>query len=500
MKKMKVISKFIGILLASLIGVGLICWLNTTKFPKSYIAASGIGGIFIFIAFWFAVDTFTKIFRHKSAGGANNETQFEATKIASSLPVACEPASVRRSADTQKDDLKSRNDLIFIISLIFSLVIAGFVIFVMLVNTLIAKPIMANRSTENSSSEISTNLPTEETVENPTSVPSTNLPAMVTVDAPTPSSPLNQLVTATKTTLPSPGDWSGPTLFGSLSFTVNPQRTGITYISYTFNNYLCGNVSNSGTIGKGQKIGWDGNPITDGKFTIAGSPITITGEFDPGGTRASGTWNYPECNSSGSWVASANSPFYPQPTALNISPIKINTPKPTAITNISISAPKTYFSTIKVSTCRVPPGEKTYLCMTSEKGDWVGNGKTWVQTGEKSDFFAKYNRNMGSVSVNNNSGGDNWTLEFAPLRDEIWVAGLYNEAQRLHFRDSKHPGISISGMGRGCNTIAGKFEILELIADGSSGDVKSFAVNFEQHCDGGPALVGIIRFNSTVKP
>lgn len=440
-----------------------------------------------------------------------------------------ETNSGNRGTNSQPADHTTKNLLIIAVSLIFILLIVGLVIIVILITGVKDTSVFNLDKVGNSSSLMPTSLAVNATSVTPISKSPASLsvteapgipittsltvnPGLSSTEEPTPLSLISTSISNYKPTLPSPGNWSGPTLFGSFSFTVNSQRTGITYISYTFNNYLCGNVYNSGTIGKGQKIGWVGYPITNGKFTITGSLITIIGEFDPSGTRASGTWNYPECNSSGSWVASSSSPIFPQPTAIINSPIfpqptvKINspiitnTPKPTAVTDISILASKTYTPTIKVSTCPVSPDEKTYLCMTSEQGDWVGNGKTWVQVGEKSDFSARYGSFNNSVSVNINSGGDDWALEFAPLKDKAWEPGLYDEAQRLPFKDSKHPGIEIHGMGRGCNKIDGKFELLELIKEGSSGDVKSFAANFEQHCDGGPALVGVIRFNSTVKP
>jgi hypothetical protein len=69
----------------------------------------------------------------------------------------------------------------------------------------------------------------------------------------------------------------------------------------------------------------------------------------------------------------------------------------------------------------------------------------------------------------------------------------------LPFQGSDQPGLSVSGDGRGCNTLTGRFEVLEAVYR-SSGDVVSFAADFEQHCEGAP-LRSSGRFTSTpVRP
>ena len=56
----------------------------------------------------------------------------------------------------------------------------------------------------------------------------------------------------------------------------------------------------------------------------------------------------------------------------------------------------------------------------------------------------------------------------------------------------------MSGAGRGCNTLTGRFIILEALY-GPGGPVLRFAADYEQHCEGGgPALFGPVRNNSSV--
>ena len=56
----------------------------------------------------------------------------------------------------------------------------------------------------------------------------------------------------------------------------------------------------------------------------------------------------------------------------------------------------------------------------------------------------------------------------------------------------------MSGLGTGCNELTGRFVVLEAVV-ASDGTVQRFAADFEQHChDIVPALVGAIRYNSTI--
>src|SRR5206468_1452242 len=64
------------------------------------------------------------------------------------------------------------------------------------------------------------------------------------------------------------------------------------------------------------------------------------------------------------------------------------------------------------------------------------------------------------------------------------------------FENGTTPGIDMAGEGRGCNTVRGRFDVLE-VAYGTDGAVRRFAADFVQHCEGGlPALFGQIRYNA----
>lgn len=140
-------------------------------------------------------------------------------------------------------------------------------------------------------------------------------------------------------------------------------------------------------------------------------------------------------------------------------------------------------------------GGNTYLCLSSDAGDRLGDGQTLLLTAKDSQFsFMAFNPLMLEISA----PGGRWALDFGSPNGEDWRAGLYEEAA-LSMSEAK-PILNIRGNDVGCDAGAttGQFEILEL-ARGSSSLVERFAANFEFHCDGQePALRGYVRFNSTV--
>jgi hypothetical protein len=60
---------------------------------------------------------------------------------------------------------------------------------------------------------------------------------------------------------------------------------------------------------------------------------------------------------------------------------------------------------------------------------------------------------------------------------------LYSGAQRAGFEDNGHPGLDVSGDGRGCNTLEGSFRVDALAWD-ADGGLQTFTAAFEQFCDG----------------
>jgi hypothetical protein len=90
-----------------------------------------------------------------------------------------------------------------------------------------------------------------------------------------------------------------------------------------------------------------------------------------------------------------------------------------------------------------------------------------------------------------------WNVNFcAPLGMEL-QQGIYRNAARYPFNKNE-AGLSISGDGRGCNEVAGEFEVLNIEYD-VDGNIISFAANFVERCEKRfPPIFGSVRYNSNV--
>lgn len=144
----------------------------------------------------------------------------------------------------------------------------------------------------------------------------------------------------------------------------------------------------------------------------------------------------------------------------------------------------------------------TTIELVSDPGDYIGQGQTYSYDDTNADI--RYSRNYDNgitVSIRNLPGepSDWWTLNLAAPGNAEIAPGSYDGAIRFPFQAVDQPGLSFSGNGRGCNTLTGSFDVLEVEYDGG-GNVTALSVNFEQHCEGGtPALNGTIVFN-TIPP
>ncbi len=132
--------------------------------------------------------------------------------------------------------------------------------------------------------------------------------------------------------------------------------------------------------------------------------------------------------------------------------------------------------------------------MESEAGDWVGQGRQYrLDLGDGDMTSTVYA--SGAVSVDFR-GIYPWSFDFAPPDGEPLTAGVYEDATRFPFQPDEEPGFSVSGEHRGCNSLFGRFEILEIAIDGEN--LSRLDVLFEQHCEYmGYALFGRLRYNAT---
>jgi hypothetical protein len=147
--------------------------------------------------------------------------------------------------------------------------------------------------------------------------------------------------------------------------------------------------------------------------------------------------------------------------------------------------------------CSVASNAATFLYFNSEPGDYIGEGieQTWSPEDGVFTVTGDVSSNVVSIDFDGTSW---WYLNFAAPSGQTLHPGPYEDATRYPFQSPTLPGLSVYGNGSGCNTLTGRFDILE-ISYTSGGEIDRFAADFEQHCDGeDPALFGSIRYNATV--
>lgn len=148
---------------------------------------------------------------------------------------------------------------------------------------------------------------------------------------------------------------------------------------------------------------------------------------------------------------------------------------------------------------------QTALYFVSEPGDYIGQGKEVLLTTDDVDFFPSRSSDGRHVRFWMHNFGRGvrpfiwWNADFAsPVGTEL-IEGTYDNATRYPFQDPAVPGLSFYGDGRGCNRLAGYFDVLEAIYDPDTGAIVSFAVDFVQYCEVfGPPLYGSIRYDSDI--
>jgi len=136
------------------------------------------------------------------------------------------------------------------------------------------------------------------------------------------------------------------------------------------------------------------------------------------------------------------------------------------------------------------------LYYSSQAGDYIGQGKEVTFTGADGSFSVSSGSSPLRANFITPGWTHSWFLKIGTADGASLQAGAYESAQR--FPSAGHPQLDFDGDGRGCNTITGRFDVLEIVRD-ASGAVTQLAVNWEQHCEGVvPALFGQIRYNSTL--
>ena len=131
------------------------------------------------------------------------------------------------------------------------------------------------------------------------------------------------------------------------------------------------------------------------------------------------------------------------------------------------------------------------LSLVSDPGDYIGGGQSHYYTLDTAAITTRSGQNGGyfGLTVFPFDGGW-WYLDLAAPAGSQLVPGAYEGAVRWPFQGPGQPGVSITGNGAGCNTVTGRFDVLEVVF-GPNGYIERFRARFEQHCEGAaPALRG----------
>lgn len=138
----------------------------------------------------------------------------------------------------------------------------------------------------------------------------------------------------------------------------------------------------------------------------------------------------------------------------------------------------------------------TSLWFSSENGDYIGQGASASYVPPAATLTARGDAGYASISVDDPTSGDWWTVDVAAPPGQTLVPGTYTGAVRAPFRGAGQPGLSVSGSGRGCNELVGDFTVHQ-IGTAPDGTIASLDVSFTQYCGSSPeALIGRARFRA----
>ena len=140
-------------------------------------------------------------------------------------------------------------------------------------------------------------------------------------------------------------------------------------------------------------------------------------------------------------------------------------------------------------------GPITALAIDSPAGEWAGGGLVHVFTPDNATIVGTTGTWMGSnFSLYAHDDTRAVTAAFWPPTGQGFAPGTF---EATHFPTETTAGLDVSS-GGGCSEITGEVTIHDVVVNGE-GIVEAFAATFKQRCDGGPAVFGEMRFNSSVE-
>lgn len=145
------------------------------------------------------------------------------------------------------------------------------------------------------------------------------------------------------------------------------------------------------------------------------------------------------------------------------------------------------------------PAPASYFSMTSEMGEYIGQGQLWLLSEPGAIIIQPSPYQENALRILYEVSDTRFELNIKAPNEENLAVGEYLNATRLPFQAPENPGMDFSGDGRGCNSITGSFDILELNYN-AEGEIDILAIDFIQFCEmpNGPSLRGEIRVNSNL--
>jgi len=194
----------------------------------------------------------------------------------------------------------------------------------------------------------------------------------------------------------------------------------------------------------------------------------------------------------------------PLGTTASFVPCNATTPGctgPLQLTLALASSPRTVLARLDVTLTEPAGVGSTAPCMVASKAmyfdgnDYIYHGTMTVTEGAWGGTGDRFSLRL-NVTPSTSGQGLWWYLTFSSqqLGSDL-VPGVYEDAQRAPFAQPGHPGIDVTGDGRGCNTITGRFQVHYFERQPNSSAITRALVSFEQHCEGGTnMLTGCIRY------
>lgn len=126
--------------------------------------------------------------------------------------------------------------------------------------------------------------------------------------------------------------------------------------------------------------------------------------------------------------------------------------------------------------------------------DFIHPGTDTIQLGSWNASVTNGEYLTINVYPADSSQGGWWSTVFSSAAlDQPLQAQVYDGAERAAFAPPGHPGLDVYGDGRGCNTVAGRFQVFDVQISGDT--VNAFTATFEQACEGGSTkLRGCVHY------